>query len=245
MRAGRDSGQALVESALVLPMVLFCVLGSLQLFMLLQARILAEYAVFRAVRAGSLNHGDCEVMTDAALVSLLPALERTNTPEALRAAFKKHKGNRYSVGHQGQVLELWREEPKAREVPEVEDKLFDQPATAARPLVRLEARMVFWVPLQIPFADWVLQRIFLAHWKLQEYDAANPMLIRQARAGWPDEETQPLNQAQESWPGGPLDKSMLGWEAQGARLFPIQVNFGMRMMTPAKKKFWQAQGCAL
>jgi Flp pilus assembly protein TadG len=37
----RDSGQAAVESAITLPLVIFMVLGSLQLFAVMQSRILA------------------------------------------------------------------------------------------------------------------------------------------------------------------------------------------------------------
>ena len=50
----RDSGQALVESALTLPLLVFMVLGTLQLFMMLHARIMTQYAAYKAVRAGSL-----------------------------------------------------------------------------------------------------------------------------------------------------------------------------------------------
>ena len=41
---GRQSGQAMVEAALSLPLVVFLVLGTLQLFLMLQARVLAQYA---------------------------------------------------------------------------------------------------------------------------------------------------------------------------------------------------------
>ncbi len=49
----RESGQALVEAALTLPLTVFLILGTLQLFLLLQARTLTEYAAFLAVRKGS------------------------------------------------------------------------------------------------------------------------------------------------------------------------------------------------
>ena len=42
-----------METALTLPLTLFLMLGTLQLFLMLQARVLTEYAVFRAVRVGT------------------------------------------------------------------------------------------------------------------------------------------------------------------------------------------------
>ncbi|MBK7862347.1 MAG: pilus assembly protein [Archangiaceae bacterium] len=71
----RPRGQAAVETALTLPLVLFMILGALQLFMVLQARILAQYAASRAVRAGAMSFGDCRTMNDVAHLVLLPAID--------------------------------------------------------------------------------------------------------------------------------------------------------------------------
>jgi hypothetical protein len=219
--------------------MLFCILGALQMFMLLQARLLSEYAVYRAVRAGSLNHGDCEAMKHAALLSLLPAITRTDSSDRLADAFDARRLNRYVMRedkHDGQIVELWREEPKAPSVPDPEDKNFDQPGR----LVRIEARMVFWVRLRIPFVDWVLTRSFLAYWGVRPYDHVNPMMVTET-AVWRAQSRAPR------WPGGDLGEQMAAWADQGRYLFPVQTNFGMRMMTPAKKQYWQGaqQGCPL
>ncbi len=239
-----DSGQALVEAALTLPLMLFCVLGALQLFLLLQARLMAEYAVYRAVRAGSLNHGDCRAMTHAAVLSVLPAIDRTDGPDTLARAFELRRGNRYDAGrdrHDGQIIELWREQPKAPTVASPEDLAFDQPSSGAVDhLVRIEARMVFWARLKVPFVDWVMTRAFLAYWGLKPYDRVNPLMPVET-AAWQAQSRPPR------WPGGDLGDQMLRWSDQGRYLFPIQTNFGMRMMTPAKKQYWPGamQGCPL
>ena len=239
-----ESGQALVEAALSLPLMLFCVLWALQLFLLLQARLLAEYAVYRAVRAGSLNHGDCRAMTHAAVLAVLPAIARTDGPDALATAWERRRTNRYDArydAHDGQIIELWREQPRAPSVAAPEDLHFDQPSTSTVDhLVRIEARMVFWVRLKVPFVDWVLTRAFLAYWGLKPYDAVNPLMPVQT-ASW-QQASQPPR-----WPGGDLGDQMLRWSEQGHYLFPIQTNFGMRMMTPAKKQYWPGamQGCPL
>ena len=71
----RSRGQAAVETALVMPLLVFLLLGTLQLFLVLQARVLAEYAVFRATRSGSVGYGSCTRMRQAALLALLPSYE--------------------------------------------------------------------------------------------------------------------------------------------------------------------------
>ena len=68
----RQSGQAAVETAIVMPLFVFIILGLLQLGLMHQAHLMAKYASYKAVRAGSLNRGDKEVMRRAALAVLLP-----------------------------------------------------------------------------------------------------------------------------------------------------------------------------
>lgn len=251
----KQSGQAAVEAALTLPLLVFLALGTLQLFLLLQARFLAEYGVFRAVRAGSLNHGDCRAMKHAAVLAVLPAIERTNDPASVEAAFKRHANNAYDnvrrqtgATHHGQIIELWRDVyfGRTKEVflstgslPDPEDALFDQPDH----LMRLETRMIFWYRLKVPFADWVMGRMFLAHYRLTNYDFSNPLAPVEGHAGWPD--SPPLAFLGEPWPGGPLDQSMLTFAEGGHYLFPIRVTWSMRMMTPMKKKFFGDWGCPL
>ena len=97
MRADRESGQAVIESALTLPLTLFLLLGTLQLFLLLQARVLTEYALFRAVRVGSTNSAHCRPMMDAAVLALLPAfrtyLKGGSPSSELAAEFRRHGSN--------------------------------------------------------------------------------------------------------------------------------------------------------
>ncbi len=82
-----------------MPMMVIVMLGIMQLGMLHHARLMTEYAAYRAVRAGIVNSGSCELMEDSALIALLPTLGpvpgvvgRTDTiPTALlmRAVYKK------------------------------------------------------------------------------------------------------------------------------------------------------------
>lgn len=77
--ASRQSGQAAVESALVLPLMVFLGLGLLQLTLMQQAKLMTEYAAYCAARSGIVWNGNNERMRDAALVALLPTLGRTDT----------------------------------------------------------------------------------------------------------------------------------------------------------------------
>lgn len=72
---GRDSGQALVESAIIMPLMVFIILGVIQLAMIQHARIMTEYAAFNAARAGIVWNADPWVMENAAIISLMPTYE--------------------------------------------------------------------------------------------------------------------------------------------------------------------------
>ncbi|WP_342378473.1 pilus assembly protein [Myxococcus stipitatus] len=237
----RQSGQAAVEAALTLPLVVFLVLGTLQLFMMLQARILAQVAAYRAVRAGSLNHGDCLPMMHAAMVTMLPSVVRTDSSAALADAFRLRRDNQYRVMSSygnvfmGPLVEIVRDSPDpawVRGLAGDEDLLFDQPSNqdAVLDSRTLEIRMVAWYYMRIPFANWVMSRMFLAHFGLRSYTATNPLMPAQKRSDWWNDEPVPLGP--DDWPGGPLDDRMVAWSAAGHFVFPIQVHAAMRMMTP-------------
>src|SRR5205814_5690456 len=91
----QQSGQAAVETALTLPLLLFLVLGTLQLFLMFQARLMTEYAAYRAVREGSVSQGNCKRMLQAALVTLLPTFTKTTTAANLAGAFGARCDNKY------------------------------------------------------------------------------------------------------------------------------------------------------
>lgn len=77
----RDSGQAAVESAIVLPLFVFLILGILQLGLMEQARLLVKYAAYKAVRAGALHNARVDVMERAALAVLAPMISHKASGE--------------------------------------------------------------------------------------------------------------------------------------------------------------------
>ncbi|QRK05418.1 pilus assembly protein [Archangium violaceum] len=85
----RESGQAAVEAALVLPLMVFLGLGILQLTQMQHAKLMTEYAAYCAARAGIVWNGNTERMHDAALVALLPTLGRTDDPTGLARTWKR------------------------------------------------------------------------------------------------------------------------------------------------------------
>jgi hypothetical protein len=224
----------------------------MQLFLLSQSRLLAQYAVFQATRVGSLNHGACTPMTHAALLSVLPVVhsflgDRTlsgdTQGERLGEAFGRFRNNHYrgyrAGGWKGEGTEaealVWlvREQP----TPTVEDVVaFDQPlprAGRSEPL-RLEVRMIFWAPLRIPFADWVYSRIAAARLGLESYVNQNPLMLTQ-RANWEREPRQLL----ELQTANELRRRI----ARGHYTFPIEVSSTMRMMTPPRLSEFATAGC--
>ena len=74
-RKRRRRGQAAVESALVIPLMTFLILGVLQLSMIQHAKIMTDYAAYNAARAGIVWNADRFVMENAAIISLLPTFE--------------------------------------------------------------------------------------------------------------------------------------------------------------------------
>ncbi len=224
-RRDSQSGQAMVESALTLPLTIFLLLGTLQLFLLLQARVLAEYALFRAVRVGSTNHARCKPMMDAAVVVLLPSFRtylKGGAPGAeLAQEFRRHSiinGYRYDDDYMAgarvrrslsrSILLMQRSFSKAVGPGEQE---FDQPG----PPQRLSVRMVFWYPMRIPFANWVFSKMVLG------YSAINPLMTTK-KGNWTPSN---LN----GYAAVAVDRA-----ASGEYVLPVVADYSMRMMSPVE-----------
>ncbi|WP_021781339.1 TadE/TadG family type IV pilus assembly protein [Myxococcus hansupus] len=250
---GRQSGQAMVEAALSLPLVVFLVLGTLQLFLMLQARVLAQYAAFRATRAGSVAHGECERMTHAAILSLLPSFHSfigvstpriggehgggAGAPERLARAFAQRRENRYQAGldgvHTGSIVWINRSLAGGG-VDSPQDREFDEPGH----LRRLEVRLIYWYPMRIPFANWVMSRMFLAQMGIQDYTAANPLMMAERQANWgPGEFSNPYELAAD------VRTELSTRVGRREYVFPIETSFTMRMLTPVKARHFATMDC--
>ena len=235
----------MVEAVLTLPLIVFLILGTLQLFLMLQARLLTQYAAYRAVRAGSLNRGSCRAMMHSAIVNLLPTLERTDDPKSLADAFIEHSNNRHSHnGYTGHMVEIVREGPlpdMVRSLGSQEDLEFDLPSQG--PPRTLEIRLLYWYYMKLPFANWTMSKLFLAHYGLRSFSGYSPLMPLKKDA-W----QQGANQGQldmRPWPGGNVGATMRGAANGGHYVFPIIVTSAMRMMTPALKARFAKDACEL
>ena len=228
-----------------MPLLLFLILGSLQLFLMMQARLMAEHAVFRAVRAGSLSQGSCTRMVQSALLTLLPTFAKTNSPAAVADAFGAHQNNRYDPtrdsGHTGDIVWLIRQAPLRAQIPGDELSNFDDPDL---PVTRLETRLVFWYPLRIPFANWVIARISLASVGLQDFTGLNPLLPGRT-TDWTSSGGAGLDAAAREGLPGSIASTFLSRtnSPAGTYVFPIEATAGMRMMTPPRRASFTPQNC--
>ena len=230
---GPERGQAAVESALTLPLLLFMVLGTLQLFTLLQGRILAQYAVGRATRMGALNHGKCQPMVKSAIAILMPAIDPSfavdSTPGLAFASQTKLRSNNNTYqpgkdgGRDGPVVWIDRVRPLFGTIGPDEDDVWNLPEGPDR---TLEVRMTFWFPLKIPFANWAFARLAMAHWGIEEYHDVSPYMVAAKDAKW-------------TAGGVPAPSTNIATEMKSRfdaaqYVFPIQATYAMRMMSPAR-----------
>jgi len=181
----RQSGQVEVETAVVLPVAVFLLLGLIQLGLLHQARIIAEYAAYRAARAGALYNMDKDKMEATAVGALLPILSYdksgaellSRTDSASRWAQKyikpRFKFNRMTDVPSMKYAEIIICGPLKNDVSGLTYSAdggqyvpFDNPEVAggSGKKTKLRVELVLNYRLIIPFADWVIYRM----WKGKE-----------------------------------------------------------------------------
>ncbi len=246
------SGQAAVETAITMPLTLFVVLGCLQLFMLMQAKVMAQYAIYQAARMGSVSNGRCDIMLHAAILSFSPAIRSLMSPsvggssagDGLAKVFAEFKSNTYGTyGANGlawgadTIVWIARESPRFPGTPLLLARdQWDFPMAPGSNTVRLELRAIFWAPMRIPFADWVFSRMELAHLGLQPYTSVNPLVPTQT-ANWQQNTIGPWTLE------NPIALEYQARLAAKHYVFPIQVTYTMRMMSPVQLADFAAPNC--
>ena len=166
--ARSEDGQAVVEAALVLPSFLLLLLGLVQLTQVQQARIAADYAAFAAARAGIVMNGDPARMREAAALAVLPVFGRAGSVAALAKSLARLEAEEAALAPLGLApLRIEVHGPVAVDFARYGQHLdrqeldFDdvRPAAAEANLLSLEVQYLY--ELKVPFANAVLQRIWL------------------------------------------------------------------------------------
>jgi hypothetical protein len=249
-----QSGQAAVESAITLPMAVFLILGTLQLFMMLNGRLMAEHAAFKAVRTGVVKHGDCVSMTHSAVAALLPSFSSflgaatpgaTPAEKLANAVRLRTQGQPYDntylpgldAGHDRTIVWIDRIKPTTGEVTPASEHDFDdfgQPRANGEFGYRLEVQLVYWFPMKIPFANWVMATMFKAYFGLGNRVGPIDPLINTQKSDWTATSSR-------------LDANIAAEFNTRYSLkqysFPIKATYAMRMMTPPRTALFRNQNC--
>lgn len=243
MQRRGQRGQAAVETALTMPLTLFVVLGLIQLSLMMQARLMTEHAAAVAVRQGSLAQGYCHRMMHGALLTLLPTFTRTDSEDRLVEAFGRRSNNRYrpglDSGHEGPIVWIDRtydegEGPVERQRPPGRDLSdFDDPSL---PPLHINVRVIFWYPLRIPFANWVISNAALASLGVASYSGFNALSPTQT-AEWKAER-----------PGALTGEQMkvlrdVNLSGKGTYVLPLVATASMKMMTPPRSDQLSQREC--
>jgi hypothetical protein len=108
-----------VETAIVMPFFVFLILGLLQLGLMHQARVLAKYAAYKAVRVGAIHNAKMSAMKKAALAVMLPMTGRRETdsyynatPGSFAASYASAKDKIGNHDDPNDVLDITICEPK-------------------------------------------------------------------------------------------------------------------------------------
>lgn len=174
-----ESGQVIVEQALIMPMMVFLILGIVQLTMLQHARIIADYAAFNAARAGAVYDGNVTQMERAAYLSVIPTMGRSDdfshwATLALKATLQQALGDllkKLSLPglKDAQIIsvEILNPKPDVFQTPiahhlNYKQIDFDDIRSKAAKANLLSVHVRYMYKMRVPFANWMLQTMWFA-----------------------------------------------------------------------------------
>jgi hypothetical protein len=226
----------MIETALVMPLMVFIVLGLLQLGLLQQGRSMAKYAAFKAVRAGVLHNASTKVMERAALAVLLPMVgyatsaggetyNRTRDSGDLGTAWGRMQSNEYADASPLKVVQVVICNPTTKTVSGSVD--FDDPALmnsaaggAAIDNGKLSVQVTFYYRLVIPFANMVI-------WNITRANEVAETTIRDLRLG----STKTPTEGYRKKIGASGDDAVDQFGIQHKYFLPVRANFALRMQS--------------
>lgn len=164
-----ETGAALAETAITIMTFLIIILGLIQISLVINAKLLVNYAAYCAARAGIVHNGEQARMENAAALALSPLF--TGSPSFAgvaqgygRAQLELIKGNLPFMGMRVEILspgpERFREDYKKRFFPELQrygetpkdPKFLDDNL--------LVVRVIYFYPLRIPVINTLLSPFF-------------------------------------------------------------------------------------
>ena len=235
----REDGQAMVETAIVMPLYVFLILGLLQLGLMHQARLLTKYAAYQAVRAGALHDADVGEMEKAALGVLLPlasskgsrpneVIQKIDSGTSYVTKWHEYYTIRHNLVTGGMPIAevricgpLQSDFGKSKGEIDFDDPQFDTPTMGKRDnahwkinqKTKLRAQVTLHYRMPIPFANAVLERLL---WGMQV-----PAVLRMGSKV----ATMPTP------PVGPNFVKYAGLAHSGIYVIPIRANYTMRMQS--------------
>jgi hypothetical protein len=155
----REAGQAAVETAITLPMLVFTLLGILQMTMTYHARILNEYAAFKAARAASVFRGDCKRIKQAALMALIPSMGGGGgTSASARYANRARTSVPFNLNRAGNPIVLINYSLE-NIGPDID---FDAQLVGRQRNQKVRVQLAYFYEYRIPFASEWMARFWLA-----------------------------------------------------------------------------------
>jgi len=153
-------GQAAVETAIVTPLMVFFILGILQITLMQQAGLMLEYAAFNAARSGSVWNMDKERMKRAAIISLLPTFRATPDWQSALTAATEAVAKDWVASQLGlPLIDVQVMSPKESDFGGKKEIEFDN--STYREQTKLTVRVSYLFEMKIPFANRI---IFDQYW---------------------------------------------------------------------------------
>ena len=142
----------------MLPTAVFIILGLLQMGLMQQGRLFADYAAYRGARAVSLEMGDCQAVMRDEIAALTPTLGRSDNLENWKQTFQRSQANQR--GLRPLVINFW----DIDNPPPPRQRSFDTPVTAEDQVSHVHLRLYYLYELHIPFVNWIIGRYYLAQY---------------------------------------------------------------------------------
>jgi hypothetical protein len=230
-----QSGQAAIETAIVMPLFLFIILGLLQLGLLHQGRVMAKYAAYKAARVGSIHNAKLDSMRRAALAVVLPLSGRRNTDSFFNASASEY-GQSWTRAKQlnqnagnDRIIEVTICDPTGNVSGDFDDPAGQMGAQGdwqGFNKGRLSVQVTFFHQMVIPFVNAVIWHVVNGSEQAE--------LMRTLRLG---DQRNPNYYKFGSSGGTRTISSLRGLAAQRVYVMPIRASWSMRMQSNYLQKY--------